>query len=139
MQDFNYVHSNCFDITIELSCCKYPYGSTLVSEWISNKEAMLKYVEAVHLGVKGLIKDENTGEPIANAVIEIEGISKMVHSTDRGEYWRLLKPNENKPYKMTVTAEGYTTSQPVEIIVNAGTDMVMKNVTLSPKEVTNES
>ena len=44
MQDFNYEHSNCFEITVELTCCKYPDGSTLVDEWNNNKESMLNYI-----------------------------------------------------------------------------------------------
>ena len=58
MQDFNYVHSNCFEITIELTCCKYPDRSTLVTEWENNKKSMLKYMEAVHLGIKGQLISE---------------------------------------------------------------------------------
>ena len=136
MQDFNYEHSNCFEITVELTCCKYPDGSTLVEEWINNKESMLKYMEAVHLGVKGLIKDKNTGDPITKAVVEIEGIDKKIYSTDQGEYWRLLTPNENKIYKMKVSADGYKTSQTFEIVVKEGTDMVIQNVELLSEKIT---
>ena len=135
MQDFNYEHSNCFDITIELTCCKYPDGSTLVDHWNNNKQSMIKYLEAVHLGVKGMIIDKHTEAPIAKAVIEIEGIEKKIYSTDRGEYWRLLMPNET--YKMTVSADGYVTSEPIEIVVKDGTDatdMVLKFVELLPKK-----
>ena len=62
MQDFNYVHSNCFEITLELSCCKYPGPKTLASEWKRNKPALLAYMEAVHSGIKGLIMDQENKE-----------------------------------------------------------------------------
>ena len=63
MEDFNFLHSNCFEITMELSCCKYPMGSALPEEWLNNKEARMKYMEAAHMGVKGFVKDE-AGHPI---------------------------------------------------------------------------
>ena len=37
MEDFNYIHSNCFEITMELSCCKYPKAKQLQKEWELNK------------------------------------------------------------------------------------------------------
>ena len=51
MQDFNYLQSNAFEITIELSCCKYPSASngTLGKEWDRNKEALLTYMEMVRI------------------------------------------------------------------------------------------
>lgn len=53
MQDFNYIYSNCFEITIELSCCKFPSPSVLTIEWENNRESMLTYIESVHMGIKG--------------------------------------------------------------------------------------
>ena len=69
MQDYNYVHSNDFEITVELTCCKYPPAKTLVSEWRNNKEALLKYMELVHSGVKGVVRDGRDKQPIANAKV----------------------------------------------------------------------
>ena len=54
MQDFNYVHSNCFEVTFELSCCKFPNASVLSTEWNNNKESLLSFMESVHMGVKGM-------------------------------------------------------------------------------------
>ena len=69
MQDFNYVHSNSFEITLELSCCKHPPASTLAQEWDNNKNALLSYMEAVHSGVKGMVLDADTQRPIPNAKV----------------------------------------------------------------------
>ena len=48
-QDFNYHFSNCMDITIENSCCKYPTADTLPRHWADNKEAILAYMEAAQV------------------------------------------------------------------------------------------
>lgn len=91
-QDFNYIYSNCFEITIELSCCKYPAKKELLTQWNYNKEALLSYLEAVQSGVRGLVTDE-AGRPLPNANVEVWGVSgKNITTSYFGEYWRLLTP-----------------------------------------------
>ncbi|UJR31312.1 hypothetical protein I4U23_018810 [Adineta vaga] len=106
MQDFNYLHSNAFEITMELSCCKYPPAKdgTLKTEWDNNKEALLAYMEMSHLGIKGLIRDAETQTGISGALIQVEGILHSVRSVEHGAYWRLLLPGL---YNITITAAGY--------------------------------
>ncbi|CAA9997502.1 unnamed protein product [Nesidiocoris tenuis] len=103
MQDFNYEHSNCFEITIELSCCKYPNRSEINKEWDNNFHSLISFMRTVHWGVKGVISMEN-GNPVAQAAVEITGISHTVFSTEQGEYWRLLTPGH---YTMKVSAPRY--------------------------------
>lgn len=113
MQDFNYIFSNCFEITLELSCCKYPNVTTLPGEWEKNRESLLTYIESVHLGIKGIVKDAKTKNPIEKAFIRIEGINHNVTTTNRGEYWRLLLPGR---YTVKCEAYGYeSSSKDVEI------------------------
>ncbi|TRY61803.1 hypothetical protein TCAL_17225 [Tigriopus californicus] len=100
MQDFNYLFSNCLELTIELSCCKYPMPaqSELTQEWNRNINSLLSSLEAVHLGVKGRVFCRNiqygTVTPLVNALawIQVFQNDKLVSVTTRGEYWRLLPP-----------------------------------------------
>lgn len=50
MQDYNYVWGQCFEITLELSCCKYPPAEQLEKFWRDNKVALIEYIKQVHLG-----------------------------------------------------------------------------------------
>jgi len=104
MQDFNYVYSNCFEITLELSCCKHPPAAALATEWDNNRDALLSYIEAVHSGVKGFVTDAATGDSIPGAKIFVEEIEKPVRATGDGEYWRLLTPGT---YHLTARKPGY--------------------------------
>lgn len=50
MQDYNYIWGQCFEITLELSCCKYPPANQLEKFWRDNKAALIEYIKQVHLG-----------------------------------------------------------------------------------------
>ena len=128
MQDYNYLNSNCFEITIEQGCFKFPYSQELERIWNDNREAMLVYIEEVHKGVKGFVTDAS-GDGIENAVIDVEGRNHSVHSAKDGDYWRLLVPGA---YTLRISAEGYHNTT-VEVTVNEGTasvvDVTLRSVT----------
>merc|ERR1711988_1166515 len=117
MQDFNYLASNDFEITLELGCDKYPPASSLSGEWADNKKSLLEFIWAAHWGIKGVIRDSITGEGIGGATVHIRNITRMdkygrmdsdithdVTSAIGGDYWRLLTDGE---YEMIVEADGY--------------------------------
>ncbi|CAG0916018.1 unnamed protein product [Notodromas monacha] len=104
MQDFNYKWSNCFEVTVELTCCKFPRETTLAKEWEMNKRSMMNYIQQVHLGVKGIVRDDLNRNPIGKAVVVVQGIDHNITTSSRGEYWRLLVPGT---YTITVVAAGY--------------------------------
>ena len=88
MQDYNYIWQGTMEITLELSCCKYPAASQLPGFYAENREvrksrtgswllcaglshfafscsqALLKFLGEVHRGVKGFLTDTN-GNPIS--------------------------------------------------------------------------
>uniref|UniRef100_A0A6I8PFC8 Uncharacterized protein n=1 Tax=Ornithorhynchus anatinus TaxID=9258 RepID=A0A6I8PFC8_ORNAN len=104
MNDFSYLHTNCFELTVELSCDKFPHESELPQEWENNKEALLAYLEQVRRGIAGVVRDKDTEKGVADAVIAVDGINHDVTTAFDGDYWRMLTPGE---YSVTASAEGY--------------------------------
>ncbi|XP_065700070.1 carboxypeptidase N catalytic chain isoform X2 [Patagioenas fasciata] len=113
MQDFNYLYTNCFEITLELSCNKFPPEEDLERQWMANREALVAFMEEVHQGIKGMVSDENNNG-VAGAVISVQGISHDITSGDKGDYFRLLLPGT---YTVTASAEGY---QPQTVTTTVG-------------------
>uniref|UniRef100_A0A8D3B083 Carboxypeptidase Z n=1 Tax=Scophthalmus maximus TaxID=52904 RepID=A0A8D3B083_SCOMX len=104
MSDFNYLHTNCLEITVELGCDKFPSEAELYPEWKRNKEALLSFFESVHRGIKGVVKDVD-GNGLKGATVSVRGIRKDVTTAEDGDYWRLLNPGT---HILTATAKGYS-------------------------------
>lgn len=47
MQDYNYLKSNAFEITLELGCTKFPKAEELPKFWMENRDALLTFIEMV--------------------------------------------------------------------------------------------
>ncbi|XP_041873748.1 carboxypeptidase M isoform X1 [Corvus kubaryi] len=146
MQDYNYVWGQCFEITLELSCCKYPPADQLEKFWRDNQVALIEYIKQVHLGVKGQVTDKN-GNPIPNAIVEAKGRPHVCpyRTNEQGEYFLLLLPGT---YVINATVPGFKSMlKTVEIPDNTGnfsalkqdfsfpevSDQIRSRVTLCPK------
>jgi len=104
MQDYNYIWHGCMEITLELSCCKFPPASELQGYWEDNRKALLRFLGEAHRGVKGFVKDENFA-PIEGASMKVRGRDVGFQTTKEGEFWRVLMPGI---YTVEVFAEGFT-------------------------------
>ncbi|XP_056285484.1 inactive carboxypeptidase-like protein X2 isoform X1 [Pseudoliparis swirei] len=104
MNDFSFLHTNCFELSMFVGCDKFPHESELPEEWENNRESLLVFMEQVHRGIKGVVRDLQ-GRGIANAIVSVEGISHDIRTASDGDYWRLLNPGE---YRVRAKAEGYS-------------------------------
>jgi hypothetical protein len=98
MADWNYRYVSCNEVTVEL------YNSQIPALWNDNSESMLSFLEAVHIGVRGLITDRGSGEPLW-AEVWVAGNSQPVFTDpDIGDYHRMLLPGT---YDLIFNVPGY--------------------------------
>ncbi|KAB0798730.1 hypothetical protein PPYR_06610 [Photinus pyralis] len=114
MQDFNYFKHGCMELTLEISCCKYPSAKELPHLWEDNREALIEYITQAHRGVRGTIYDSRNQKPIAKARLKVIGREMTFNSSKLGEFWRILLPGK---YRLEITATGYHSNiVPFEVI-----------------------
>lgn len=123
MQDWSYLKGGTYELTIEVGCFKFPQPQELSKYWMDNKEALIKYVEQVHIGLKGFVKS-SIGTPIKHAAIAINNIQHVTYTGNDGDYYRLLLPGK---YNVTVTAKGYEAQTSELIIPETGSHSLIYN------------
>jgi len=142
MQDFNYLSSNSFELTLELGCRKFPPGKDLPGLWNENKDALLNFMWQTHLGIKGMIENED-GEPIFNATIKVYQLTNNnwnyidhdVTSNPMGDYYRLLADGS---YAIQVKKVGYESQTQYIEINNKQHQMEAQHVDFTLQSVSSE-
>jgi carboxypeptidase D len=112
MQDWNYLHQQCLELTIELTNTKWPSASTLASHWLDNRDAVFAYARLVLTGFHGRVSygpDHLPAEAKLTAALQLPDgslapIDHLVYSTALfGDYYRLLAAGT---YSLTATFRG---------------------------------
>jgi murein tripeptide amidase MpaA len=106
-QDYvNYWH-HCREATIEVSSVKKPAAANLPGYWNSLYRSLLTYMEQCVYGIRGIVTDSVTGDPL-HARVYIAGhdvdSSEVYSYLPLGNYHRLLYPGN---YSLTFTCPGY--------------------------------
>lgn len=135
MQDFNYLATNAFEITLELGCQKYTPEKDLEKEWNRNKEALLAFIWKAHTGLKGIVSDDSGF--IENAIISVVNITGPVPRPIRhdvttgayGDYHRLLTPGH---YEVTASHPGYFPVSRIVTVPKHQTSARVLNFRLEP-------
>ncbi|CAN6165163.1 unnamed protein product [Urochloa humidicola] len=106
MQDWNYIHGGCFELTLEISDTKWPKAVELPIIWEHNRMSMLNLLASlIKSGVHGRIFAADTGRPIPGSVM-IKGIdSKVRASRAFGDYHRIIVPSDK--YEVIASMEGF--------------------------------
>lgn len=130
-QDWCYIYLGCHAVTIELHKGEEILpASEIPALWADNAEAMLSLVEAVHGGVRGIVRDQGSDDPLW-AEVFVEGNRQPVFTDpDVGDYYRLLLPGT---YNLVFYARGYV-PRVVRDVVVTDESAVRVDVALLPQK-----
>ncbi len=106
-QDYMNYYGQCREVTIECSNSKTPNASQLPNFWNYNHNSMLTYIEQCTKGVRGIVTDSITGQPIEGALVTVSGHDhhgSEVTSHVMGDFYRPIKGGS---WTFVVSKEGY--------------------------------
>jgi hypothetical protein len=119
------------EVTIELSNAQMLPASQLPAHWEYNKRSFLAYFENALFGIRGIVTDAITGDPV-DAVITVVGhdidSARVFTDPDVGDYYRMI---ESGTWSLEFTALGYVPQTVSGIIVIDGSATIV-DVQLEP-------
>ncbi|MFP4458373.1 MAG: M14 family zinc carboxypeptidase [Candidatus Zixiibacteriota bacterium] len=104
MQDWTYHNFGDLHLTVELNNTKWPPASELDELWEDNYEAILFNISRSLMGVKGIVTDSITTEPLGALVTIIDNDKKVRCDPAVGDYHRQLLPGS---YSLRFECDGY--------------------------------
>ncbi|HOZ30377.1 MAG TPA: M14 family zinc carboxypeptidase [Bacteroidales bacterium] len=116
-QDYMNYYEHCREVTLELSTEKLLDAEVLPAHWEYNRRSLLNYLQQVTYGLRGIVTDSITGDPL-EAMIYIDDydfFNSHVYSFPLfGDYYRLLNEGD---YTVTFSCEGYK-SKSFDVSIN---------------------
>jgi len=106
MQDWSYVWMGSMELTIELFQSKWPDYSKISQIWDNNKDAMISYFSWAQKGIRGVVTDLFTKQPVKASIQVEDNAFKVYTDPDVGDYHRILLPGS---YNLIISADGYIT------------------------------
>lgn len=106
-QDYMNYFQNCREVTMELSSVKLVDSDELPAYWNYNRQALLDYLEQATYGLRGIVTDSVTHEPLEAMVFvnSHDYLNSHVYSFPlHGDYYRYLFEGT---YSVTYSAPGY--------------------------------
>jgi hypothetical protein len=131
LQDWQYRYAGVTHTTIELSNIKNPNESSLPGLWDDNGDAMMAYLDLVHIGARGVVSDGVTGAPLFASITVGDNPQPVFTDPDVGDYHRLLLPGS---YTIHADAPGYIPYTVAGVTVTEG-DAVQVDIALSKGDV----
>ncbi len=117
MQDWSYVMMGCPHITLELSDTFWPPENQLEQYWDENRDAIISFIEQAHRGIRGIVTDAVTGQPLQARIRVGENPIEVYTDGEVGDYHRLLLPGT---YDLIVEADGYLPYREEGVLVSRG-------------------
>jgi len=130
-QDYQIYNHKGREVTVELSNAKTPPANQLVNFWNYNKEALIAFLKQVNYGIRGVVTDAVTNQPIEAKVTIIgkENYESWVPTElPEGDYYR---PVKSGTYSILYEASCYESLTVTGVSISDYESMV-KDVQLTP-------